>query len=502
LAGNVTGKALVVGGNTIVITVTAEDGATIKTYTITIIRAASNDATLKSLTTSNGELQPAFDANITEYTVHVANDVTTITITGETNHEGAMLAGNITGKTLVVGGNTIAITVTAEDGATTKTYTVTIIRAASDDATLKSLIIDNGELQPAFAANITEYTVHVANDVTTITMIGEINHEGAILAGNVTGKELVVGENTITIIVTAENGATTKTYTVTVFRADSDDVTLSDDATLKSLTTSRGVLSPAFSATVMEYEISVAIDVTTITITGEANHEGAMLAGNVTDETLVVGRNSVSITVTAEDGVSTKTYTVTVIRALQEGTGMVAGKVANAPAGTTVDLYVRLKTGVSAGYIWVATVQIDANGNYKFDKLPEGVYILEVTINGYSTTPSAPVTLPNGGTAGNINFTVKGNTITPDDITGNEELLASGLKAYPNPFTGEVRIIFADETQNFAYLRVINAVGVVVHTQIFVGPDETLRLEFLHSGMYFLTIDNGKQQITKRIVKN
>ena len=75
-------------------------------------------------------MSPAFSANVTEYTVNVANSVTAITVTGEANHVEAVVEGNVTGKTLIVGNNPIAITVTAEDGATAKTYTVTVVRDA------------------------------------------------------------------------------------------------------------------------------------------------------------------------------------------------------------------------------------------------------------------------------------------------------------------------------------------------------------------------------------
>jgi len=88
----------------------------------------SNDATLKNLTVSSGELSPEFDAFVTEYTVHVASDVTSITITGVANHNGAKVEGNVIDKTLNIGANTIPITVTAEDGVSTRIYTVTVIR--------------------------------------------------------------------------------------------------------------------------------------------------------------------------------------------------------------------------------------------------------------------------------------------------------------------------------------------------------------------------------------
>ena len=46
---------------------------------------------------------------------------------------------------LNVGSNTFKCTVTAEDGATTKTYTITVTRKASSDNTLKGLKPDNGD---------------------------------------------------------------------------------------------------------------------------------------------------------------------------------------------------------------------------------------------------------------------------------------------------------------------------------------------------------------------
>ena len=73
------------------------------------------------------------------YTATVANSVTQTTVTATRNDDGATVA--ITGDTdtstpntatvnLSVGDNTITVTVTAEDGSTTKTYTVVVTREA------------------------------------------------------------------------------------------------------------------------------------------------------------------------------------------------------------------------------------------------------------------------------------------------------------------------------------------------------------------------------------
>jgi hypothetical protein len=115
----------------------------------------------------------------------------------------------------------VNVEVTAQDGTTKKTYTVTVTRAsptASDDATLSSLTVSEGSLSPAFNANVITYTVSVANSVTGITISAAANHTGATVSGDTGSKNLNVGTNTFNIEVTAENGTTQKTYTVTVTR--------------------------------------------------------------------------------------------------------------------------------------------------------------------------------------------------------------------------------------------------------------------------------------------
>ena len=68
---------------------------------------------------------------------------------------------------LAVGDNFINVVVTAEDGNTTKGYTVAVIRAApsSDDATLSILTLNGVNFGALFSSATTEYTANVANDV-------------------------------------------------------------------------------------------------------------------------------------------------------------------------------------------------------------------------------------------------------------------------------------------------------------------------------------------------
>lgn len=89
--------------------------------------SASSNANLSYLRVSSGSLSPSFSANTTEYKVNVGNDVTTCTMSADTQDPNARLA--VSGSAnLSVGHNVRKITVTAQNGKT-KTYTINIYRA-------------------------------------------------------------------------------------------------------------------------------------------------------------------------------------------------------------------------------------------------------------------------------------------------------------------------------------------------------------------------------------
>lgn len=102
---------------------TADDYATqVKTF--------NNVATLSNLEVTEGSLDKAFNSDVTDYTVNVSNEITTIRITPTTTDENATVSGNgiIPTLNLHYGTNSYTIIVTAEDGVTTKTYNVDVYR--------------------------------------------------------------------------------------------------------------------------------------------------------------------------------------------------------------------------------------------------------------------------------------------------------------------------------------------------------------------------------------
>lgn len=87
----------------------------------------------------------------------------------------------------------------------------------SADNSLKVLTISPGTLSPEFSGPVTKYTAVVSNDVTSIAVTATPVNEKAVVE-SVTGNEnLSVGNNTIQIVVKAENGVTA-TYTIAVTR--------------------------------------------------------------------------------------------------------------------------------------------------------------------------------------------------------------------------------------------------------------------------------------------
>ncbi len=98
----------------------------------------------------------------------------------------------------------------------------------SSNSELGSLVLSQGVLSPTFASATTNYVVSLSNDVSAMTLTpvtsdsdASITVEGsAVASGNESAAiSLIVGTNTITILITAADSTTTS-YTLTVFRSN------------------------------------------------------------------------------------------------------------------------------------------------------------------------------------------------------------------------------------------------------------------------------------------
>lgn len=87
----------------------------------------------------------------------------------------------------------------------------------------------------------------------------------------------------------------------------------SSDATLSSLTVSKGSLSPSFAPKIYQYTMSVGADVSSLAIDAKTNDSKATVSSITGADSLKSGENTVKIKVTAENG-DTATYKITVTR--------------------------------------------------------------------------------------------------------------------------------------------------------------------------------------------
>lgn len=95
------------------------------------------------------------------------------------------------------------------------TITIKPLATSSADATLQNLQISPGTLTPAFTPQTDTYRVTVGLNTDKFSVDAKTNNDGAKIEIN-GGTELQEGENTVVCKVTAEDGVTTKDYTITV----------------------------------------------------------------------------------------------------------------------------------------------------------------------------------------------------------------------------------------------------------------------------------------------
>ncbi len=192
----------------------------------------SNVATLANLGIKGQYDFTGFRAAKTSYSVTVPNEAESVEIYASKGQSGQKITG--TGvKQLKEGTNTVNVVVTAEDGTTTKTYTISIERKSAEttDNTeekeeetsteeqesfgLKELKIEGIEITPEFKTDIYEYSAELKEDKTSLELTTLPTVENAEI--EVTGNEdLKDGENIITVIVKEKDTDKTATYQITV----------------------------------------------------------------------------------------------------------------------------------------------------------------------------------------------------------------------------------------------------------------------------------------------
>lgn len=194
---------------------------------------------------------------------------------------------------------------------TSITKEINVTRSLSSNNNLSSLKSSVGTFDIAFDKDVTVYTLTVPYDTESVILSGGLEDINSVVDGLIEYK-LTEDKTVANITVTSESGEK-KVYTVYIIKEAKPVVTpvvyyYSSNSYLKTLEIEGYEIT--FDKETLEYKIKVKSDVTSLDIKAipESNKSRVEITGN---EKFKKGNNTVTITVTAEDG-STREYKITV----------------------------------------------------------------------------------------------------------------------------------------------------------------------------------------------
>lgn len=419
-------NGLVVGENTLIVTITAADGETTQAYEITLVVALGNDTSLATFQVNGEDVED-------DAVVVLAPKTTSVDVTVETTDPEATF--EITGgEDLTEGANDLVVLVTAQNGVDFMEHVVTLEVPLSDDATVTSIVVNGSDVVDGdtivLPANTTEVDVEVAttDEDADVQIIGDLG--------------LVAGENDLAIIVTAADGETVIENHITLIVPLNDDV---------SLATFQVDGNDVLDGDVIELESNVTeVGVVVETTDPDATYE---VSG---DTELISGDNTLIVSVTAADGVTVFEYTITLVVAdgsnldlsvlTVDGANVEDGDVLDLAPGTT-DVEVVVETeDPNATVSYVGDSGLEAGEN--------ALIINVVSANGQETAEIIIVlNVLLGIDTSLATFTVDGNDVADGDVVdlepGTTEVDVEVETTDPNAtfeLTGELGLVPGENT--------------------------------------------------------
>lgn len=200
----------------------------------------SSNKNLASLSVEGVELSPAFNKETTQYTGTASENVTKLEIkaTAEDSKAKVEILDN---DNLKGGDNIIKIKITAEDD-TVRTYILTITNPVAGkidenkttELQLATLEIKGVNFEEGFNPAIYTYELSLNNSkIKNLEITAKANQEDATV--EIIGNEnFIVGENTITILLTSADGTKTATYQIKVTLPEETTAGAEIDGTIKT----------------------------------------------------------------------------------------------------------------------------------------------------------------------------------------------------------------------------------------------------------------------------
>ena len=285
------------GDTLVIVRVTSGDGLSQRVY-LTLISKVSTSArhsirqlttrsgtapTLSSLSVSGGSLNPAFAADVVEYTATVESDVAEVTVAAAAN--GAELTvipadahTSDPGHQVALGppGSQTVIVIIARANGKLASYVVTVSRKASTRLTL--LDVSDSQFTPAFDPNLHAYTATVDDTQSHATIHATAEAPDAdvrIIPGDddpvTLGHQVALGAlgdlttTQVAVLVTTPTVATHGTYIIDITRPELVP-------SLGSLTVAGLDLTPVFDSDVFEYEVAAGPELAEATLLATASY--------------------------------------------------------------------------------------------------------------------------------------------------------------------------------------------------------------------------------------
>lgn len=262
--------------------VTAPNGVTKRHYSVLVrLHTLATDAYLTSIT-ADDVLLSGFQSTKYDYTIQLP--------AGSDIPQMASVAceGATVDLQTVMNGSSAVVTfsVTSEDGQTQRTYTVNVDVMPSDVCTLANLFVGDGAVE-SFASDKLSYNIELPYGTTALPDIDYIKTDR-------TSTAVVATEGAdVTVTVTAEDGVHQTVYTIHF------TIAKSTNADLQSILLDGEALGSFF---VDEYAYTVQLPYGT---------DKPVITAVAADSTANVTIEDGTITVVAEDGIHTHTYTLT-----------------------------------------------------------------------------------------------------------------------------------------------------------------------------------------------
>lgn len=254
-------------------------------------KISPDDTSLSSLKVNGSEIV-GFNKDILSYDIELPRNTTDIPLVEATptNNKASV---DIVNATSLPG--TTTITVTAGEKTTIYKVNFTVADKASSDATLKSLSV-NGGLVKDFNAETLSYSMEFPFGT---TQVPTVTAEASSTVATVAITQATALPGTATVVVTAEDGVTTSTYTI--------NFTVSKGSSEKELT--KAMFSNGFDGFIKDNIVDGSIESSIVEAYYMEGTEVPTLKEVTVSAKATYSVNGETLTVTAEDG-TTKEYTI------------------------------------------------------------------------------------------------------------------------------------------------------------------------------------------------